>query len=306
MDAHLVLDAVAADAVARTQRAVGIDEELGHHEQRNPLGAGRRIGQARKHQMHDVLDHVVLARADENLLARELVAAVGLRFGLAAQQTEVGAAMRLGQAHGAGPFARGQLGQIGLLERVGAVREQAFVSAVRQARIHEPGLVGRIAHFIERGVGHLRQPLPAEVGLAAERRPAAFDELGIGLFVALGRGHFEGGLVVMAAFFIARFVEREDDVFAKLGAFFEHRIERVAIDLGVLGQSLEGRFDIEQFVQHEMHVALRGLVDGHGGLREPLMLEGWNQAARRMRRAVEEASDAAPRPARAGGASSKR
>ena len=41
-----------------------------------------------------------------------LVAAVGLRLGLGAQQAQVGAAVRLGQAHGAGPLAAGQLGQV--------------------------------------------------------------------------------------------------------------------------------------------------------------------------------------------------
>jgi hypothetical protein len=50
--------------------------------------------------------------ADEDLLAGDAVAAIGLRLGLAAQQAQVGAAVRLGQAHGAGPLAAGQLGQV--------------------------------------------------------------------------------------------------------------------------------------------------------------------------------------------------
>ena len=48
-----------------------------------------------------------------------LVAAVGLRLGLGAQQAEVGAAVRLGQAHRAGPLAAGQLGQVDRLLLVG-------------------------------------------------------------------------------------------------------------------------------------------------------------------------------------------
>jgi hypothetical protein len=54
-----------------------------------------------------------------------LVAAVGLRLGLAAQQAQVGAAVRLGQAHGAGPLAAGQLGQVQRLLLGRAVGVQA-------------------------------------------------------------------------------------------------------------------------------------------------------------------------------------
>jgi hypothetical protein len=75
----------------------------------------------------------VLAGADEDLVAGDLVAAVGLRLGLGAQQAQVGAAVRLGQAHGAGPLAAGQLGQVQLLLLLGAVRVQRLVGAVRQA-----------------------------------------------------------------------------------------------------------------------------------------------------------------------------
>src|SRR5471030_1105535 len=53
--------------------------------------------------MNDVLGHVVLAGRDENLGTGNLVAAVGLLHRLGAQQTEIGAAMRLGQVHCACP-----------------------------------------------------------------------------------------------------------------------------------------------------------------------------------------------------------
>ncbi len=44
------------------------DQKFRHEEQRNALGAGRRVGQARQHEMHDVVGHVVLAIGDEDLL----------------------------------------------------------------------------------------------------------------------------------------------------------------------------------------------------------------------------------------------
>ena len=54
----------------------------------------------------------MLTCTDENLVACELVAAIGLWFGFGAQQPQVGAAMRLGQTHGAGPLATRDFGQV--------------------------------------------------------------------------------------------------------------------------------------------------------------------------------------------------
>jgi hypothetical protein len=38
-----------------------VHQELRHDEQRDALAAGRRVGQAGQHQVHDVVGHVVLA-----------------------------------------------------------------------------------------------------------------------------------------------------------------------------------------------------------------------------------------------------
>ena len=56
--------------------------------------------------MDDVLGQVVLAGGDENLGAGDFVGAVRLRDGAGADKTEIGAALRLGQVHRAGPFGR--------------------------------------------------------------------------------------------------------------------------------------------------------------------------------------------------------
>ena len=142
VDAHLLLDRAAGDAVAFAERAVVLDRELRHHEQRDALGAGGRAFDARQHEVHDVLGEIVLAGGDENLGAGDLVAAVGLLHRLGAQQAEVGAAMRLGQIHGAGPFAAHHLGQIFRLQLGRGVLEQRGDGALREPRIHGEGLVG--------------------------------------------------------------------------------------------------------------------------------------------------------------------
>jgi hypothetical protein len=86
MDAHFVLQARTVHRVACAQRAVGIDQVLGHHEQAHALDAHRRIGQAGQHQMDDVVGHVMLASANENFCAGDFVSAVGLGFGLGAHK----------------------------------------------------------------------------------------------------------------------------------------------------------------------------------------------------------------------------
>ena len=55
---------------------------------------------------------IVLAPGDENLLAGDGVGAIGLRHRLGGERAEVGAGLRLGQVHGAGPFAGDEFGEI--------------------------------------------------------------------------------------------------------------------------------------------------------------------------------------------------
>ncbi len=214
-----------------------------------------------------LLGHVVLAGADEDLVAGERVGALGRAghgLGLGAQQAQVGAAVRLGQAHGAGPLAAGQLGQVQALLLFGAVHVQRLVGAVRQARVHGPGLVGAVEHFVQALVEHERQALAAVLGVARQRRPAALDELGIGLLEALRRRHLVRGLVERAALFVAADVERKDHAGGELAGFLEHRVDGVHVHIGVLGQGLEFVGNLEDLVHDELHVAQRRRVDGHG------------------------------------------
>ena len=116
VQAHFFFDAVAIDGTAR---AIGI--KLGHQKQRQALRAGRRIGQARQHQVNDVVAQIMLATGDENLGAAELITAVSLRYRLGAGQAQVAACVRFGQAHGAQPFAGGDFAQVAGFEFIAAV-----------------------------------------------------------------------------------------------------------------------------------------------------------------------------------------
>src|SRR6266849_10219438 len=121
MHAELVLDAAGVDVVARAERAIGVDQEFWNQEQRNALGARRRIRQSRQHEMHDVIGHVVIAIGDENLGAGDAIAAVGSALGAGAQRADVRSRLRLGELHGAGPLAGHQLFEIDLFQLNAAV-----------------------------------------------------------------------------------------------------------------------------------------------------------------------------------------
>jgi hypothetical protein len=140
--------------------------ELRHHEERDALHALGRAVDAREHQVDDVLGVVVLAVGDEDLLALEAVAAVGLRGRLGAHQRQVAARLRLGEVHGAGPLARDHLRQVRPCEANRAHVVDRLDRALGEHRAELEGEVGRAPHLFHRGRDEVRQALAAEI-----RRP---------------------------------------------------------------------------------------------------------------------------------------
>ena len=111
-DAHFVLDADAMHIIARSQRAIFVHHEFRHHKQADALHTLRRTDHARQHQVDDILGHVVLAPGDENFGTEHFVAAVSLRLCAGAHRCQIAASLRLGQVHGACPFAADQVFQV--------------------------------------------------------------------------------------------------------------------------------------------------------------------------------------------------
>ena len=200
---------------------------------------------------------------DENLVAGDLVVPIRLGLGLAAQQAQIGAAMGFSQAHRAGPFAAGQTRQIGRLLLSRAMRMQGLISAMAQARIHRPCLVGRVHHFVERLVKHHRQALASVLGVATHRRPTAFDIFGVGRLETLRRRHLMGGLVEHTAFGIAAQIQRQQHFGSEFAALLEHCIDHVRVNLGMFRALLQFIDNVEHLVHHELHVAQWRLVLGH-------------------------------------------
>ncbi|MNR20104.1 hypothetical protein D3C85_1369320 [compost metagenome] len=92
--------------------------------------------------MDDVLGQVVLTRGNEDFAATNLIGTVSLRFSLGANQPQVGAGVRLGQAHGAGPDTGIHVRQKTLFERLTGVVEDRQASSGSQHRVQSEGQAG--------------------------------------------------------------------------------------------------------------------------------------------------------------------
>ena len=149
-----------------------IDQEFWNQKQRNALGARGRIGQAGQHEMHDVIGHVVVAIGDEDLRALDAIAAVVSALGAGAQRADIGAGLRLGELHGAGPFARHQFLQIDFFQLLAAMGVERLDRGERQQRAEAEGDVRRAPDFGAGGVDRHRQALAAESFRARHRVPA--------------------------------------------------------------------------------------------------------------------------------------
>ena len=105
MDAHLFLDGIATHAVALARGVLRRGQELRDKEKGDPLHALGRVGQLSQHEVNDILGQIMLTCRDEDFLPGQREAAVALGLGLGLDQAQIGAAVRLGQAHGPGPLA---------------------------------------------------------------------------------------------------------------------------------------------------------------------------------------------------------
>ncbi|MNQ71851.1 hypothetical protein D3C85_865380 [compost metagenome] len=134
-----MLDRTAVDRVARAQAAVAVDQELWYQKQRNTLGSGRCVRQLGQHQVDDVFREVVLAAGDEDLGPADLVGTVGLGLGAGADDAQVGAGVRFGQAHGTGPDTGIHVRQVCRLQFFTGVGVDRQASTRSQHRVEAEG-----------------------------------------------------------------------------------------------------------------------------------------------------------------------
>ena len=215
--------------------------------------------------MHDVVCEVVLAAGDEDLAATDAVGAIARRLGLAAHLGKVAAGLWLGQVHRRQPLPAGQPGQVAILQLGAAMRAQAVVGTVQQARVHGPAVVGRGDHLVEGGIQQHRQSLAAVRRVAGERGPAAVDKGAVGLAIACGRLHFT--ILPGAAFDVGGAVDRRQNARGELAGLLEHRASGVGVEIGEGRQVAPGRRRAQDIFDHELHVAQRWGVGPHDRFR---------------------------------------
>ena len=262
MDAHLLFDRAAGDAVASADGAVPADQEFGDDKQRYSLDAGRRAFDAGQYEMDDVLREIMLAGGDENLRAGDPVAAVGLWHRAAAPQAEIGAALRLGEIHRAGPLAVDQFRQIGRLSaRPSRGWRARRPPPASRLRIHGERHVGRAGELVDRLRQRGRQVLAAEFGWRRGSHPTGLVEPFVGVLESRRRGD-TAVVATPAAFLVADAVERREYVLAEFCRLGEHRLDEIRRGVGKARQVVVA-IDVKHVAQEEHHVVNGGPVGRH-------------------------------------------
>ena len=260
VDAELVLDRHRDDVVALAGRAVGIQAVLRHDEQRDALRPLRRIGQAREHEVDDVLGHGVVAPGDVDLRAADQVM-VALRFGAGRERGQVGTRLRLGQAHGPGPLAAHELLEVGLLEFLGGVAVHREDRALGELRAQRERHVRRGPHLVAGERNRLRESLAAELRVRGDAGPASLGELPVGSGELLR--HLHRLVHHLDALPVAQPVDRREHAGRELRRLVEHGIDGVTVHGGEIWQRPHRR-KVGEVLDGESHLPDGGLVIGHG------------------------------------------
>jgi hypothetical protein len=245
--------------VAIAERSVGVDEELRADEQRDAFHARWRVGQAREHEVDDVLGHVVLAPGDEDLRAADAVV-ISLGDGLGTDGREVGAGLRLGDVHRAGPAALDHRRQVALLQLIAGVVRDRLDRAEREHLAQREGHVRGLPHLQHRGGQQRGHALPAELGAGRHRVPAGCAEGGVGLLEALGGG--DHAVAPAAALGVALGIDRREHFGGEFRRLVEDRLDQIAGYFFMGGLRQHG-VQAAVFLHREKHVAQWRCIGGH-------------------------------------------
>ena len=166
--------------------AFGIDQNLGHDEQRDAAHACRQlaavVGHLGQHQVDDVLAHRMLAAGDPHLAARQpvaraqrvvgMVGAIG--HGTRRDVRQAGAGLRLAEVHRAKKAALQLRQRKGLLLRGRAMGHQQAGIGRCQHRIGLQGNAGRRDHAVGRHLHHAGQLHASHLVVVRRRQHARF------------------------------------------------------------------------------------------------------------------------------------
>ncbi len=262
MNAQLVLQPDALDAVARAGIAVRVEQVFGTQEQRNAPRTLRRVGQPRQHEVNDIASGVMLAPGDEDLLAGDAIGAVAGGVGACRQGRQVGARLRFGQVHRSRPFAGNQARQEQVLLRLAAMGMDSFDGALAQRRQQGKGHVGAVEHVEACLFQRLGQALAAIGRIGVQSVPAAFG-IGPG---GVGETRRQNDVVPIqsGSVEIADAIERRQHVAGQLPGRLQHGVADIAVEIGKGGRSIQRRL-VDDMIQAEGDI-FDGRAVGHLGL----------------------------------------
>ncbi|MNK61114.1 hypothetical protein D3C87_802670 [compost metagenome] len=205
----------------------------------------------------------MFATGDEDLGAADFVRPVGLRLGLGANNPQVGAGVRLGQAHRAGPDASVHVRQVRGFQLFAGVSVDRQAGAGGQHRVQTERQAGGVDHFFDlrrHGFGHAHA---AVLRIATDANPAAFSVRLISLWETCRRG--DGTVLPVAAFFVGSAAQRCDAFAGDFAGLFENGFNGFGVDsLGQGRQFGPELGDLEHFIEDEAHIAQRRFVVSHG------------------------------------------
>ena len=259
VDAELVLDAGAAQVVARAEASVRLDQEFRGEEQRQAARAGRRAGKPREDEMDDVLGQVVLSIGDEDLLAEQAVGPVVGALRARSHCIEVGAGLRLGQVHRAGPAAGDHRPEIDVEQVLRAVGLERADRAFGEERAQGEGHRGAVPDLGAGDVDEVRQRHAAELGRRGNPAPARLGPAAIGVGEAGRRGH--GPVGVNRAHGVGGAVQRRDLLGGETPGLRDDRGDRLPVELPV-ELCADERRQARNRLQREQDIGDRGSI-GH-------------------------------------------
>ena len=176
MQPHLMLETDHLKAVGLAEVTVLVGQVFGHQKERDALCAGHPIRQPRQHKVTDVFGKIIITPGNIDLLAGDRIGAIAVVFCLCGQRPHVRPRLRLGEVHGARPFAGDQLGQIQRLQRIRGVMLQRLNLALAHERGQLQAETRARHHLIDRGGQRHRQPHAAIFGVCAHPDPAALSD----------------------------------------------------------------------------------------------------------------------------------
>jgi hypothetical protein len=223
-------DLVGEDVVGLTERAIGVDPDLGNDEKGEALGTGGGFRCPGEHQVDDVVDQIVVAAGNEDLLSGNGIRAVVLFDSLCRGRAYIRTGLGLGQAHGSGPLPGVEFLHVeGLL----LVRSESLDHRTRASGEHEgqgKRHIGSVEELVDRRTNRIGQPHASEFRARKEAEPATLADGLVNGLEGLRQGDL--AVVVFGSDAVSVFVAGPHLFLSDLEGLVEHHLDIFGIPIG--------------------------------------------------------------------------